>query len=136
MDESLRQFVRERAGNRCEYCRLPQQVGASIRFHVDHVRPLRHGGTDDPENLCLACPNCNWGKSSDLSAVDTATNAVVPLFNPRTDSWHEHFALADLQIVGLTPTGRATVRLLRMNSPDRLEVRQELTLRGEMDASE
>jgi len=133
MDESVRQFVRERAGQRCEYCHLPQHVGASIHFHIDHIRPQQHGGGDEPENLATACPNCNWGKSCNLSAVDPVTDAVVPLFNPRTDSWHEHFALVDLQIVGLTPTGRATVRLLRMNTPDRVEVRHELALRGELD---
>jgi hypothetical protein len=134
MDESVRQFVRQRAGHRCEYCRLPQHVGTPIRFHVDHIRPKRHGGGDEPENLALACPNCNWAKSSDLSAVDPATDAVVVLFNPREDAWRDHFSIdPDGRIVGLTPTGRATVRLLDMNGSPQLDLRRELISRGEFD---
>jgi hypothetical protein len=135
MDESLRQFVRERAGQRCEYCHLPQHVGNSIRFHIEHIRPRQHGGNDEPDNLALACPNCNWTKGVNLTAIDPETDAVVPLFNPRTDTWQEHFTPASLQIEGLTPAGRATVRLLRMNAPERMEVRQTLVRRGELGAS-
>lgn len=133
MDDSVRQLVAARAGHRCEYCRLPQQVGASIRFHVEHIRARQHGGGDHPNNLALACPNCNWNKGPNISAVDPISGTVVPIYNPRTDTWHEHFALTDLRIDGLTPTGRATVRLLRMNSLERIELRQELVRRGELD---
>ena len=133
MDETVRQHVRQRADHRCEYCRLPQDVGAAFRFHIEHIRPRQHGGDDDPANLALACPNCNWNKGPNLSAVDPIDDALVQLFNPRIESWHDHFALADFRIVGLTPTGRATARLLRMNTVDRLEVRAQLALRGELD---
>ena len=136
MDESLRQLVRARAGDRCEYCRLPQHVGASIRFHIEHVRPKQHGGDTHAANLALACPNCNWNKGPNLSAIDPESGSVVPLFHPRVDSWEHHFAHTNLQIVGLTPTGRATVALLRMNAPDRVEVRRELAQRGELDLRE
>jgi hypothetical protein len=136
MDEAARQLVRTRAGDRCEYCRLPQHVGAAYRFHIEHVRPRQHGGTDEPDNLALACPNCNWSKGPNLSGIDPDTASLVPLFNPRTDSWPQHFALADLHIVGLTPTGRATVALLRMNAADRIDVRHELARRGELDVNE
>ncbi len=131
MEEAVRQYVQQRAGNCCEYCRLPQETGALFRFHVEHIRPRQHGGSDDPENLALACPNCNWTKGPNLSAVDPVDKTVVALFNPRTDAWSDHFELSALQIVGLTPIGRATVRLLRFNSPDRLEVREHLAQRGQ-----
>ena len=134
MDESVRQFVRERAGQRCEYCRLPQHVGASIRFHIDHIRPRQHGGGDGPENLAIACPNCNWSKSCNLSAVDPVTDAVVPLFNPRADSWRDHFAIEpDGRIAGLTPTGRATARLLDMNGSPQLDLRRQLIAQSAFD---
>jgi len=134
MDEAVRQLVRTRAGDRCEYCRLPQHAGALIRFHVEHIRPKQHGGNSDASNLALACPNCNWNKGPNLSAVDPESGSVVLLFHPRVDTWDQHFAAANLQIVGLTPTGRATVSLMRMNAPDRIEVRHELARRGELDA--
>jgi hypothetical protein len=136
MNEALRQFVRERANHRCEYCRLLQEVGAVFRFHIEHIRPRQHGGTDDEENLALACPNCNWTKGPNLSAVDPLENSIVPLFNPRKDSWHEHFELQDLHIVGVTTVGRATVQLLRLNTQDRVDVRRQLALRGQLEMGE
>lgn len=124
MDQSVRERVRERAGNRCEYCRLDQEDGASIRFHVEHVRPRQHGGGDNLDNLALACPNCNWNKGPNMSAVDPETDMLLPLFNPRQDTWQDHFEQEAFEIVGLTPVGRATVQLLRLNEPERIELRR------------
>jgi hypothetical protein len=84
----------------------------------------------------MACPNCNWNKGPNLSAIDPADSSIALLFNPREDSWHHHFELQDLHIVGLTPTGRATVQLLRMNAQDRVEVRRQLALRGMLEMGE
>ena len=55
MDAALRKVVRQRAGGRCEYCHLPEEF-SELSFHVEHIIPRQHGGTDDPENLALACP--------------------------------------------------------------------------------
>jgi 5-methylcytosine-specific restriction endonuclease McrA len=62
MDAGLRELVRQRAGDCCEYCRLPQKV-SELRFHVEHVIPRQHGGSDEFENLALACPECNLHKT-------------------------------------------------------------------------
>jgi hypothetical protein len=48
---------------------------------------------------------------------------VVTLYHPRRESWEDHFALEEFRLVGLTPTGRATVRVLAMNDPDRVQLR-------------
>jgi hypothetical protein len=133
MDDAIRQLVCDRAGNRCEYCLLPQKYAVVVRFHVEHIRARQHGGDDAPANLALACPHCNRFKGPHLTSYDPETDELVPLFNPRTQSWHEHFALDDVMVVGLTPIGRATVRLLNMNSEDRLKVRAVLKERGELD---
>lgn len=71
---------------------------------------------------------CNLAKGSNLAGIDAATGAIVPLFHPRRDSWPAHFAVQDVLIVGLTPMGRATVRVLNMNAVDRTELRR--TVRG------
>jgi hypothetical protein len=55
MDERLREFVRNRADLRCEYCRIAQSAVVWGRFHVEHIRARQHGGTDDQDNLALAC---------------------------------------------------------------------------------
>ena len=59
MDAATRQSVRQRALDRCEYCRLPQSAQPFVTFHVEHVIARQHGGTDHLDNLCLACERCN-----------------------------------------------------------------------------
>ena len=122
MDAALVEFVRRRAGGRCEYCHLPQQF-SELRFHVEHIIPRQHGGTDDAENLALACPDCNLVKGPNLTGVEPGTRQVVRLFHPRRDTWAEHFALDGALVVGKTPVGRVTVSLLRLNDGQRQRVR-------------
>jgi HNH endonuclease len=125
MDSAISQLVRQRAGQRCEYCRLPQSASA-LRFHIEHIIARQHGGTDDPANLALACPECNYQKGPNLSSIDPDTGKVTPLFHPRRDQWAEHFVRDDARIVGKSPTGRTTVWLLEMNTGDRLRWREML----------
>ena len=131
MDAAVRKLVRERAGNRCEYCRLPQEC-YDLTFHVEHVVASQHHQDDDPSNLAFACDRCNLHKGTNLVTIDHETGEQVQLFNPRTDSWYEHFSLVGAEIVGITPTGRATARLLQMNSERRLLLRKRLLSTGEM----
>lgn len=125
MDAAVRQVVRERAEDRCEYCRLPQ-AGYELSFHVEHIIAKQHQQCDDPSNLALACNKCNLHKGTNLVTIDEVTGDRVDLFNPRTDSWDDHFAFIGPEIVGLTPMGRATARLLQMNTERRLILRQRL----------
>ena len=92
-----------------------------IVFHVDHVISRQHGGGDDAGNLCESCHWCNFNKGPNLSTL--VDGQLVPLFNPRTQIWTEHFVLRGDLVVGLTPTGRGTVRLLDMNDEDRRQIR-------------
>lgn len=131
MDAALRHLVRERAGNRCEYCRLPQE-SYDLTFHVEHIVANQHQQDDGPSNLALACDRCNLHKGTNLVTIDRETGGQVALFNPRTDPWNEHFRFDGAKIVGLTPIGRATVRLLHMNSERRLLLRKRLCAAGEM----
>lgn len=119
---TLRRQVIERAGNRCEYCLLPAEV-VFFPHEVDHVIAEKHGGATDIDNLALACWRCNRHKGSDLTSFDPQTRQLSPLFNPRTQVWIEHFAYEREMIIGLTPEGRTTVNLLRLNSEDRLSER-------------
>jgi hypothetical protein len=132
MDKAARQFVRERARDRCEYCRLPQLAQPFVSFHIEHVVPRKHGGSDDPSNLALACERCNAFKGSNLSGVDRLTGRVKLLFNPRSQLWDEHFELEDAWVRGKTPTGRATVDVLSMNETRRARLRAKLIALGEL----
>lgn len=119
---ALRRDVIDRAGNRCEYCQLPADF-AFYPHEVDHVVAEKHGGATDINNLALACWRCNRHKGSDLTSFDPQTRQLSPLFNPRTQAWAEHFTCERERIIGLTPEGRTTVNLLRLNSEDRLTER-------------
>ena len=126
MPPGLRQSVRERAGERCEYCRFREAHLPFWPFQLEHIVARQHGGSDEAANLAWACPRCNAFKGTNLSAVDPDSSGVVRLFDPRNDLWEEHFALRGNRIIGLTPAGRATVWLLRMNTEARLKLRRML----------
>jgi hypothetical protein len=80
---------------------------------------------DDPGSLAFACDRCNAYKGPNLSSIDPETYSIVALFNPRADAWNDHFAIRHGSVVGLTPTGCATLRLLNMNAPRRVELCRE-----------
>jgi len=129
MDAVTGQLVRQRAGNRCEYCRLPQDF-SDLRFHVEHVVPRQHRGSNNPANLALACPECNLHKGTNLTGIDPDTGKVTQLFDPRRDRWADHFRIVEGSVTGKTPTGRTTAWLLEMNTGERLRMRQRLLRLG------
>lgn len=94
-----------RAKHRCEDCRL-SQLGQEATFHIDHVIPRAAGGPTTADNLALACVSCSLRKWAKQTVSDPDTGEQVPLFNPRTQVWAEHFRWDDERIVPLTPTGR------------------------------
>ena len=124
--------VRRRAQNRCEYCLIPQ--AAFLRpFHIEHILAKQHGGLTQLENLALACWQCNLKKGTNLTSIDPETGELTRLFHPRTDKWTDHFGsrmldsrVGRIQIVGLTPIGRATARLLDFNEELRQVLRYEI----------
>jgi 5-methylcytosine-specific restriction endonuclease McrA len=126
---ALRRLVRERAEERCEYCSIPESMCPSTHW-IDHVYAEKHGGQTVGENLALACIVCNQHKGSDLTSIDPESGLITPLFNPRIDSWADHFRAIDGTIEPLTPQGRVTVRLLQFNLPYRVEERKVLQRLG------
>src|SRR5438128_9204107 len=70
MDRRTREFVRHRAGNRCEYCGLPQELSPVAQLQIEHIIPRKHGGSDQDYNLAMACIDCNLAKSSKLTGID------------------------------------------------------------------
>ena len=132
MSEALRQQVRERADRRCEYCRLNETDLSLWPFHLDHIVAEQHfGSATSSANLAWACQRCNLHKGTNLSAVDPDSTNVVRLFNPRSARWAEHFQIVSARIEGRTPTGRATVWLLQMNTDERVELRAALSSIGD-----
>lgn len=123
--ESIRRYILEQAKQRCGYC-LSRQDLMPIVLEVEHIVPLSQGGSNDITNLWVACSRCNKYKSDKIAGLDPETSQAVNLFNPRTQSWFEHFRLSkDGSVIeGLTPIGRATVIALDLNAQIHLQVRE------------
>ena len=125
MAKSRRRLVYERANGRCEYCQSPA-LHDILPFQLDHIRARKHGGPTKLSNLALSCLACNTFKGSDIAAIDPETDTLQPLFDPRRDVWTDHFRWDGSILVGKTAIGRATVALLRINLPMRVEYRRSL----------
>ena len=126
---SQRLRIAERAGFRCESCRLHHDHAVK-RHDPDHIIPRKHGGSESDDNLAWACFHCNRFKGSEVGAVDNETGQLVPLFNPRRQAWFDHFRLDGATIEPLTPIGRVTVLVLQLNRPARVEARDLLRVAG------
>ena len=134
MDESLRAFAWERAGGRCEYCRLHQDDYELLTFHVEHIIAKQHGGSDDADNLCLACAQCNWAKGPNLAGL--LGGKLYSLFNPRKQNWRRHFRWENTLLVGRSKTGIVTVQVLNINDPARVMLRENLRFEGRFPPEE
>jgi hypothetical protein len=123
--QTLRQAVITAAQGRCAYCLSPEQM-MGVAFEVDHIIPRSAGGYTQLDNLCLSCPTCNRHKARRLTARDPLSGRSVKLFHPKQDLWARRCAWnADgTQIIGLTPTGRATAEALRCNRPAMILLRR------------
>lgn len=114
---TLRDFIVDRDKHRCAYC-LTSEYNCGLRMHVDHIIPESKDGRTTPDNLCAVCFSCNVYKQDRQTGTDPITGELVFLFHPVQQRWRDHFTWDEskTQVIGLTPTGRATVLLLQMNN--------------------
>lgn len=130
MRASLDRRVRERAGHRCEYCRLPQSA-SRLTFPIDHIIARQHQGPSILDNLALSCLHCNVHKGPNIAGLDEDNGGLTPLFHPRRERWTDHFRWSGITLVGLSPVGRVTIQVLAMNDDLMLAVRQALQREGD-----
>ena len=129
MKPSLDRRVRERAKDRCEYCKLPAYISA-FTFPIDHIIAQQHGGETTSENLALSCPHDNYHKGPNIAGLDPLTGRLTRLFDPRRRRWSAHFAWDGPRLVGKTAIGRTTIRVLNMNHPEAVRLRRLLIEAG------
>lgn len=120
---AVRRQVVTRAENHCEYCQLHQEDEPWVRLQTEHIIPRQHGGGNELGNLVLACLHCNVHKGPNLAGIDPETGQMERLFHPRLDLWTDHFDVVGPYVIGRTPVGRATVRVLHINSENRIRLR-------------
>ena len=126
---ALQRTVIQRAKGYCEYCLLPAAFSPSP-FNFEHIIPLIKDGLTESLNLAYSCGGCNAHKQDKIQALDPLTRQFFSLFNPRNDIWTEHFQWSDddLEIIGTTPIGRATVHLLKVNRDSNVNLRRLLKM--------
>ncbi len=131
ISKALRDQVAREARHRCGYCLTDQRVSGA-QMHVEHIIPRARSGQSTQSNLWLSCAWCNSFKGIQIEAIDPATGTNVALFNPRTQKWLQHFAWDNggTQIIGLSPTGRATIEALKLNNPYIVPARRLWVLAG------
>ena len=124
MTRRFREVVEQRAQSRCEYCLALAKITPQT-FHIEHIIPLSKGGTDEPDNLCLACSACNFAKREHTTGIDDWSGQEAALFNPRIDKWADHFVWNEsgLELEGKTSVGRATINRLRLNRDKHVDAR-------------
>lgn len=123
--KKIREQAIARANGTCEYCKLLIEF-STAPFALDHIKAEVNDGKTELDNLAQACFYCNGSKFTASEALDPLTNNIAPLFHPRKDNWADHFKWsADyLVIIGLTPTGRATIERLKMNRSSSINLRR------------
>lgn len=128
---AVRQHVAAEARQRCGYCQT-QELVIGMPLEIEHIIPEALGGSSEAENLWLACPRCNRFKGVQTHAIDAQTGQRVPLFNPRTEPWVEHFIWEQNGFIigGLSAAGRATISALQMNNPFIVRARHLWVLAG------
>lgn len=116
-----------RAKQCCEYC-YSQAAFSTESFSVEHIIPRNKGGQSILENLALSCQGCNNFKHIKTEGFDPISEEIVSLFHPRRKIWREHFAWNDdyTLVIGVTPTGRATVKELKLNRTGVVNLRRVL----------
>ena len=129
---ALKQLVFNRANGICEYCRS-QAKYAIDSLVMEHIQPISQGGQTAADSLALSCQTCNNCKYTKTKALDPVTSSIVSLFHPRKMIWAEHFAWNSdaTRMLGLTPTGRATVTQLQTNRDSVVNIRRVLTVMNE-----
>ena len=129
--DDVRAFVTNRDNYRCAYC-LTSEENCGLKMHIDHIIPEVAGGATSAENLCLACFTCNVHKGAKQTGVDPQSFIEVPLFHPLVQKWTTHFSWDETKthILGLTPEGRATVLVLKMNNPIVIQARRRWVSAG------
>jgi hypothetical protein len=127
---SIREQVYARGKWQCEYCQTQQSV--VIELVIDHIIPLSVGGASHLDNLCLACISCNQSKSDHRTGIDPDTGQLSDLFNPRRQKWSDHFQWDGdfIHLLGLSPTGRATIERLKINRENVLIARRRWVATG------
>lgn len=132
ISKKTRTTVKNRADSCCEYCQCQEEFCPSP-FSIEHIIPIAKNGTNELENLAYSCQGCNNFKYTTIKAIDALTGESVRLYHPRKDTWSEHFKWSkdSLTLIGISPSARATIDLLKLNRKSVVNFRRATKAIGE-----
>lgn len=128
ISSSLRLLVTKRANRICEYC-LAFEGHAYLKFQMEHIISIKHGGKTDADNLALSCFYSNNSKGTDLGTL-LNQEKFIRFYHPRKDKWSDHFKLHEHIFIPKTPIGEGTIKILQLNQENRLLERLALMEAG------
>ena len=124
----LREQVIKRAKAQCEYCLIPESIGFAT-FEIDHIVSEKHGGNTSSENLAYSCSICNKRKGTDIASIESESEELTALYNPRKQKWSHHFSLHKSgRLKSKSPIGKVTIQFLQLNRGERIKERQLLSV--------
>lgn len=127
INKALRDQIRQRAAFACEYCGVSESDTGGL-LTLDHFQPQSKGGSDQPENLIYCCNRCNSYKHNYFPS----SNKEPSLWNPtQSDKDLHFFELDNGQLKALTPIGKVTIDLLRLNRDSLIQYRLQKNARAE-----
>ena len=105
ISKTLRFEVFKRDSFKCQYCGAE---APNVLLHIDHIKPVAGGGTNELTNLITSCMPCNLGKSdtplTDQAAVNKAKSQLDDLQERREQlelmmQWRESLRDLDQEAV-------------------------------------
>lgn len=127
-----RDAIQEDCQNRCVYCDVMLQEHAYEGMHLDHFRPQHYfkNLANDPNNLVLACPNCNALKTNHwpcdrVNPVSPCHNNNVGFIDPFSDKMSYYFFVnSDGTLVPMRKPADYIIELLKLNRQARVLLRK------------
>jgi len=81
----------------CQYC---GRSGATdftswneAWFAIDHIKPKKHGGSNDDSNLVVACHTCNSVKAAEMCNSVEEGKLIIARKNKQRQEWFNKFVL-------------------------------------------
>lgn len=108
ISKALRFEVFKRDSFKCQYCGAE---APSVLLHIDHIKPVAGGGTNELTNLITACMPCNLGKRD----VSLDEHAAVSKARTQMDELQERREQLELMM-----RWRESLRDLDQEAVDRL----------------
>ncbi len=117
----IKRFYLDSQARRCCYCRRLNATNHGRAWDVEHViaRVLQHSFMFEPENLAVACIDCNSAKSDRVVLVRPRTqfprrSDAYSIVHPHYDEWDEHLMFGSYIYAPKSAKGSRTIDVCKL----------------------